>query len=119
MRNFLALLAIVLLAGCGAYEERDTGIDEQTTLVVRSESMIGLTVSIDDNFTMVVGEDDLTKYTMGILGVTDRENEKLEAVTISVDSGTRRVRVTRAGTLLVDKQLHFTQGQTRELRVRQ
>lgn len=119
MRNFLALLAMVFLASCGAYEERKTGIDEQTTLVVRSESLVGLTVSIDDGFSMVVSEDDLSKYTMGILGVTDRENEKLETVTINVDSGTRRVRVTRSGTLLVDKQLHFTQGQTRELRVRQ
>ena len=118
MRNFIVLLAMAALAGCGAYEERDTGIDEQTTLVVRSESLVGLTVSIDDDFSMVVSEDDLTKYAMGILGVTDRENEKLETVTISVDSGTHRVRVTKAGTLLVDKQLHFTHGQTRELRVR-
>lgn len=119
MRTFFSLLLLVFLAGCGAYEERSTSIEEQTMLIVRSESLVGTTVAIDDGFSMVVGEDDLTKYTMGIAGVTDPENQNLETITISIDAGTHRVRVSRGGTVLADKQLHFTQGQTRELRVRQ
>jgi len=119
MRTLFSLLLLTLLAGCGAYEERTTGIDEQTTLVIRSESLVGATVAIDDGFSMVVAKDNLTKYTMGVLGVADRENEKLETITISVDPGTHRVRVSRGGTVLADKEFHFTQGQTRELRVRQ
>lgn len=119
MRTLVSLLLLTLLAGCGAYEERTIGIDEQTTLVVRSESLVGATVAIDDGFSMVVSEDDLTKYTMGVLGATDRENENLETITISIDPGTRRVRVSRGDTVLADKQFHFTQGQTRELRIRQ
>ena len=119
MRTLFSLFLLVLLAGCGAYEERSTGIDEQTTLVVRSESLVGATIAIDDGFSMVVSKDNLTKYTMGVVGVNDRENEKLETITISVDPGTHRVRVSQGGTVLADKQLHFTQGQTRELRVRQ
>jgi hypothetical protein len=119
MRTLSSLLLLALLAGCGAYETRSTGIDEQTTLVVRSESLVGATVAIDDGFSMVVSEENLTKYTMGVLGAADRENEKLETITISIDPGTHRVRVSRGGNVLADKQLHFTQGQTRELRVRQ
>lgn len=119
MRTLFSLLLLVFLAGCGAFEERSVGIEEDTTLIVRSESLVGATVQIGDEFSMVVAKEDLTKYTMGILGVNDRENERLETITITVDAGTHRVRISRGGTVLADRELHFTQGQTRELRIRQ
>ena len=119
MRTLISLLLLVLLAGCGGFEERSTGIEEETKLIVRSESLVGATVEIGEGFSMVVAQENLTKYTMGVLGAADRENERLETITISVDPGTHRVRISRGGTVLADRQLHFTQGQTRELRIRQ
>ena len=119
MRTYISLLLLVFLAGCGGFEERSVGIEEETKLIVRSETLVGATVEIGEGFTMVVAEENLTKYTMGVLGAADRENEGLESITISVDPGTHRVRISRGGTVLADRELHFTQGQSRELRVRQ
>lgn len=118
MRIYLTIVLMALLAGCGAYQERTVGIDEETMLVIRGESLVGLTVSIDSGFTTVIGKDDLTKYKMGVLGVSNSENENLETITLKVDSGPHRITVSSGGSTLVNKELHFTNGQTRELRIR-
>ncbi len=118
MKIGFVVLLTALLAGCGGYQERTVGVEEETLLIIRGETLVGLTVSLDDGFTKVVGEDDLTEYKMGILGAANSEEEDLETITLKVDSGQHRVTVSRAGTTLLDKMVHFTNGQTRELRVR-
>lgn len=119
MRITLTIIFMALLAGCGGYQERTTGVEEETTLVIRGESLVGLTVSIDSGFTTVIGEDDLTKFKMGVLGAANSENEDLETITLKIDSGQHRVTVSDGGTTHLDKVFHFTHGQTRELRIRQ
>lgn len=113
----IAMLAIVLSA-CGAYNEKATGIEEDTILVLRSESLVGLSVEISPNFSRVVTKDDLTKFTMGIGGVSDSENQNLETITLKVESGAQRLTIRRNGVAVYDRDLHLVRGQTRELRIR-
>lgn len=118
MRITLTLVFMTLLAGCGAYQERTTGVEEETTLVIRGESLVGLTVSLDTGFSTLIGEDDLTEFKMGVLGAANSEAEDLQTITLKIDSGQHRVTVSGNGKTHLDKVLHFTHGQTRELRIR-
>lgn len=118
MRITLALVFMAFLAGCGGYQERTVGLEEETMLVIRGESLVGLTVSIDSGFSTVISKEDLTKFKMSVLGAANSENEDLETITLKVDSGEHRVTVSGGGTTHLDKVLHFTHGQTRELRIR-
>jgi hypothetical protein len=111
------MLALVLSA-CGAYNEKTSGIEEDTILVLRSESLVGLIIEITPSFSRVISEDDLTDFTMGIAGVSDSENQNLETITLIVESGTQRLTIRKNGTTVYDRELHFTHGQTRELRIR-
>lgn len=119
MRITLTIAFMALLAGCGGYQERTVGVGEDTMLVIRGESLVGLTVSIDSGFSTVVGENDLTRYQMGVLGSANSENEDLQTMFLRIDSGQHRITISSGGKTYVDKVLHFTHGQTRELRIRQ
>ena len=119
MRITLTIVFMTLLAGCGGYQERAVGIEEETTLIIRGESLVGLTVSIDSGFTTVISEDNLTKFKMGVLGAANSEAEDLETITLKIDSGEHRVTVSGGGNTHIDQVMHFTHGQTRELRIRQ
>lgn len=119
MRITLTIVFMALLAGCGGYQERTVGIEEETTLVIRGESLVGLTVSLDSGFSTVIGKDNLTKFKMGVLGAANSEAEDLETITLKIDSGQHRVTVSGGGKTYIDQVMHFTHGQTRELRIRQ
>lgn len=118
MRWLATVLSLALVAGCGAQRHRVVGVEESTQLVVRAEQMIGDTVSVEPTFRKVITKDDLTPYQLGVLGAKDREEERLQTVTIKVSPGTHRVRVERGGVVLLDQEMYFGQGQTRELRVK-
>ena len=118
MRNLFVIVIATVLIGCGAQQQRVAGIEEDTTLVIRGETLVGLTVSVTPGFSRVIGEDDLTKFTMGIAGSTDSENQNLETITLKVESGLQRLTVTKNGSIILDQELHFTNGQTREMRIR-
>jgi len=118
MKKLFVIVIATVLVGCGAQQQRVAGIEEDTTLVIRGETLVGLTVSVTPGFSRVIGEDDLTKFTMGIAGATDSENQNLETITLKVESGLQRLTVTKNGSIILDKELHFTNGQTREMRIR-
>ena len=118
MRLTISLLLFLSVFGCGAYEQRSTGIDEDTLLVIRGDSLVGLTVSISPDFSRTISKSDLTRYQMGVLGATDKEVENLETVALKVDSGSREVRIADGTSVLLLRTLHFVEGQTRELRLR-
>jgi len=118
MKNILTVLLALALSACGAYNEKTAGIEEDTILVLRSESLVGLSIEITPGFSRVVTKEDLTKFTMGMAGVADSENQKLETVTLKVESGTQRLTIRRNGATVYDKDLYFAHGQTRELRIR-
>jgi len=118
MKKLFVIVIAIVLVGCGAQQQRVAGIEEDTTLVIRGETLVGLTVSVTPGFSRVIGKDDLTKFTMGMGGVTDSENQNLETITLKVESGLQRLTVTKNGSIILDKELHFTHGQTREMRIR-
>ncbi len=119
MRSVFVIVLAAILVGCGAHQERASGIEEDTTLVIRGETLVGLTVSVTPGFSRVITEEDLTKFTMGIAGATDSENQNLETITLKVESGLQRLTVAKNGSIILDKELHFSNGQTREMRIRQ
>lgn len=114
----LALLATVLV-GCGGYQTRSVGLEEQTLLIIRGENLVGLTVDIKPAFSKQVAESDLTEYTMGIAGAANKEAEDLQTITFKVESGPQHVVVSKGGVTLVERRLQFSHGQTRELRIYQ
>ncbi len=118
VKNILIAMLAVVLSACGAYNEKATGIEEDTILVLRSETLVGMSVEITPSFSRVVTADDLTEFTMGIGGVNDSENQNLETITLKVESGKQRLTIRRNGVPVYDRDLHFTHGQTRELRIR-
>jgi hypothetical protein len=111
-------LSLAILAGCGAQQQRSYGIDEETKLVIRAEELVGTTMTIEPAFKKSITEADLTPYQFGLGGFKDPEVQNLETVVVKVSVGTHRVRVERNGVALVDRELYFSQGQTRELRIR-
>ena len=84
MKRLLIGLALVLLVGCGAQQQRTYGIEEETQLVLRSEQLVGTTVTIGPSFKKTIAEDDLTPFQMGIAGVKDREPQTLQTITVKV-----------------------------------
>ncbi|GHD20873.1 hypothetical protein GCM10007052_30950 [Halioglobus japonicus] len=86
-------------------------------LVLRSEVLVGSTITIGESFRKVVNESDLTPYEIGVLGAKDRENENLETITLKVDEGSQRITVQKNSQVVVDKTMYFSKGQTREIRV--
>lgn len=112
-------LATLLISACGSVQKIETGLIEQSKLVIRSEALVGTRVQIGDSFVLSVSKEDLTPFRMGVLGVTDSENEKLQTLTFEVNEGNQRITVINGSTTLFDKELYFGKGQTRELRIRQ
>jgi hypothetical protein len=118
MKRFLIGLALAVLAGCGAQQQRTYGIEEETQLVLRSEHLVGNTVTIGPSFKKTIAEEDLTPFQMGIAGVNDREPQTLQTITLKVTPGTHHVKVERNGVPVLDTDLYFGKGQTREQRIR-
>jgi hypothetical protein len=118
VKNILIAMFALALSACGAYNEKTAGIEEETILILRSESLVGLTIEITPDFSRLVAESDLTKFTMGLAGVADRENQKLETIALKVEGGTQQLTIRRNGAVIYDRELYFTHGQTRELWVR-
>ena len=106
------------LSACGTAQKSESGLVEPSMLVIRAEKLIGVEITIGEFFSTLVQQSNLTPYKMGVLGVGDRENESLQAVTLEVKAGPSRVTVKDAGSVLFDKELYFNKGQTREIRIR-
>jgi hypothetical protein len=118
MKSMLAILALVFLAGCGAQQQIVTAAPEKTEIVVLGPKLVGTTISIGGSFKTTVRREDLVAYRMGVLGVADKDDERLERVAVTVDPGTHRVRVIRDGTVLFDDTLYVGRGQVREARLK-
>lgn len=117
LKLFSVFLLNLILAGCGGVQKAAYGLEESAKLVIRSEALVGTTVSVGDQFSLVVAKKNLTPFKMGILGSKDTENENLETLVFEIDSGTARVLVTNGQSKIFDKKLYFSKGQTRVLRL--
>lgn len=117
MKKLFLFALIALLSACGGTAQRTSGIEENTMLIIRGETLVGLTVSIEPGITRTIQETDLTPYKLGVLGAADKEEEKLQTVTFKVEDGLLKVTVTRGGMVIVTRQMQFSHGQTREIRI--
>lgn len=117
MKKLFLFALITMLTACGGSQHRTTGIEESTMLIIRGETLVGLTVSINPGITRQIQSEDLTPYTMGVLGAKDKEEENLETVTFKVETGLLDIKVSRGGAVIVSRQMQFSNGQTRELRI--
>lgn len=118
MKSMLAILVLVFLAGCGAQQQLVTAAPEKTEIVVLGPKLVGATISIGETFKTTVRREDLVAYRMGVLGATDKDDERLERIAVTVDPGTHRVRISRDSTVLFDDTLYVGRGQVREARVK-
>jgi hypothetical protein len=118
LKIFSLFLVLALSSGCGTLQNQSSGLIEPTTLIIRSELLVGTTITVGSNPPLTIIKEDLTDYKMGILGVKDRENEKLETITFEVSEGSQRVIVRDGVSVLFDKDLYIGKGQSRELRIR-
>jgi hypothetical protein len=117
VKKLFLVALIAMLTACGGTQHRTSGLEESTMLIIRGETLVGLTVSIEPGITRVIQEQDLTPYSMGVLGAKDKEEESLETVTFKVETGQLNVKVSRGGAVIVSRQMQFSHGQTRELRI--
>ena len=117
MKKLFLVALIAMLTACGGTQHRTSGLEESTMLIIRGETLVGLTVSIEPGITRVIQEQDLTPYSMGVLGAKDKEEESLETVTFNVETGQLNVKVSRGDAVIVSRQMQFSHGQTRELRI--
>ncbi len=119
MKFFYTFLLTLLLGGCGGMQQYETGIEQQPKLIIRSEVMIGNTIEVGENFNLLVSKENLTPYPLGILGAKNSANEQLQTVVLEVASGTQSIRISNGSTVLYQKDLYFSDAQTREIRIRQ
>ncbi len=119
MFRLISLLAVLFVtSACGTVQNREFGLIEPAKLVIRSEILVGTTITVGDSSPLFVSKEDLTNYEMGILGAKDRENEMLQTLVIEITEGTQQVTIKEGQYILFDKKLYVGKGQTRELRVR-
>jgi len=119
MKFFYTLLLTVLLSGCGGMQQYETGIEQQPKLIVRAEVMIGNTIEVGENFKLLVSKQNLKPYPLGILGSKNSANEQLETVVLEVEDGNQSITISNSSTVLYQKDLYFSDAQTREIRIRQ
>jgi hypothetical protein len=117
--NYLKLVAITflifLISACGSFQPMSQGIEEDNRLVIRGHRLVGLTVSIDDEFTLQILKSDLEPFKLGVLGATDSDAEDMQTIVLKVDAGMRLVKVRKGSSVIVQRSLQFSQGQTREI----
>ena len=118
MRSLIAIMVLLVLSGCGAQQQLVTAVPEKTEIQVLGRELVGSTIRIGDSYQATVRREDLAPYRMGVLGVADKDDERLERVAVVVDPGTHRVRVEREGRVLHEQTLYVGRGQVREVRVK-
>lgn len=120
MKKFLLIAIAFLITGCGAAVQKSTtGYVEETRLLIRSDKLVGLNVSIGDIINKNIEKEDLEKYRIGVLGAKNSDRENAQSAMFIVEKGEHQVLVTDRGAVVYDAVLFFGNGQTREIRIKQ
>lgn len=126
---------VVMTSACGTIEHTEVGIENSSKLILRAEKLQGTQIYINNKLIIDIEEkyfekkykeirgsasksDSLDNYKMGVLGVADRDNEGLEAITLEVEEGFLTLLVQSEGVAILNKELYIAKGQTREVRVK-
>lgn len=118
MKKIIALIMALALTACGSIEQRSVGIEADTLLVIRGELLVGLTVEVEPGFSRRLVASDLTDYKGAVLGAKDRDEEGFQTVTLKIDKGNHQITVSSGNSIMVNQEMYFAEGQTRELRIR-
>ena len=120
MRRFIILIfSTFIVSSCGTIQNNDFGLIEPSKIIIRSDSLVGSFVEVGKDYSRTVEKEDLAPYKTGILGVANREIEKLETLEIMVDEGMHRVIVRTNAKVRLNKEVYVGKGQYRELRIGQ
>jgi len=119
MRIIAIVFLSMMLLACGApIQKSTTGLVEDTQLILVGEQLTGLNVAIGTIVNKKIGRSDLERYRFGVLGSADSERENMHKVTFIIKAGEHRVVVSDGDAVMYDKVLYFSDGQTREVRIR-
>ena len=118
IKVFYPVIIVFFLSSCGGAQKYEGGITQQPTLIVRSELLVGHRIDVGPTFSLLISKADLTAYKLGILGSKDSEIEGLQTIVLEVESGSQSVKVSEGSSMVYDKTLYFSDGQTREIRIR-
>lgn len=119
LRLISALFFIVsMTSACGTITHTEVGLENSSKLIIRSEKLQGAQVYINKDLILNVTKQDLLKYKKGVLGVSDRENEKLETLALEVEEGLLSVSINFENKEVFKKDLYVSKGQTREVRIK-
>ena len=77
MRSLIAIMVLLVLSGCGAQQQLVTAVPEKTEIQVLGRELVGSTIRIGDSYQATVRREDLAPYRMGVLGVADKDDERL------------------------------------------
>lgn len=91
MRNTIALTALLvvvtLTSGCGGFRKEARSLESTTGLLIFSEDLVGATVTVDGGPPKTISRKDLRKYEVGLLGVKDSTEERMDTVFLEVEPG--------------------------------
>lgn len=107
----MTVLAVLLLIAPAFIEVKsdDFGSVEYSFVAIRSEKLVGTTISVGE-ISLVVSAADL---------IADKhQNQGLEMVVFKVSAGMHAVTITDAGRPLLRSRVNVYSGQSRELRLR-
>ncbi len=93
------------------------GLEEPTQLLLQSEALVGMSVSINNQLPFIILKNELTRNKLGMWDYEKEDNEKYELFILNVNPGNNRLSVTSEGQKIYDKELYFSKGQKRIVRV--
>jgi|TARA_B110000902_G_scaffold251404_1_gene311623 hypothetical protein len=117
IRIFYTGVLVLFLSACGGLQKYEAGIAQQAKLILRGEALVGCRVDVGPRFSLLVSKSDLTAYEFGVLGSKDSETESLQTIVLEVESGSQSVKVSYGTSMIYDKTLYFSDGQTRDIRI--
>ena len=119
MYKILSITMVLLVSACGSIEQRNSGIEQDTLLVISGEALVGLKIQVEPGIVRTISSSDLTPYPHGILGAKDPDIENLQTVVLKIDKGNHMVTISSNRETLIRRDIYFVDGQTRKLRIPQ
>ena len=117
-KTLLLICSSIFLFGCGANVNTTSGKENQQYIILMAENLVGYKVSVGQAVNYKILGENLMPYEMGLLGVTDSEEEKLERLKIKIDQGTQKLVIkNKVGKIIYSKDIYLSAGQVRKIRI--
>jgi len=118
MLRYIYLIVLVsMLTGFTFISEDDLPALNSSRIVIRSEVLVGLKLTIDDDF-VIISQDDLLDANSASIVADKGSRTRLEQVVVEIDSGTHTVIISDLTGTLLRVKLYLSSGDVKELRLR-